>query len=133
MIPPLAPLPLSVFLISFQNLCPGRAFRLPWKGTNHSSEEPGEMNRLTESEKTFFECFEIAATRPYLGYLAGAVLFFVGLAFYSKGMEQDQSRKMLLAGFFFGLSLFEIIESYLAYRLYTIFGKMKSINVGMGE
>jgi uncharacterized membrane protein len=86
------------------------------------------MNHLTESEKTFFECFEIAATRPYLGYLAGAVLFFVGLAFYSKGMEHDQSGKILLAGFFFGLSLFEIIESYLAYRLYMIFDKIGGIS-----
>jgi uncharacterized membrane protein len=96
-----------------------------------TDQERRDMNHLTESEKTFYECFEIAATRPYLGYLAGAVLFFVGLGFYSKGMEQDESRKMLLAGFFFGLGLFEIIESYLAYRLYSIFEKMKSRNVGM--
>ncbi|NNG47521.1 MAG: hypothetical protein HKM86_10470 [Deltaproteobacteria bacterium] len=47
-------------------------------------------------------------------------------------MQNDQSGKVLLAGFFFGLGLFEIIESYLAYRLYTIFEKMKSRNVGMG-
>ena len=89
------------------------------------------MNHLTESEKTFFECFEIAAQRPYLGYLVGAALFFVGLAFYSKGMQNDQSGKVLLAGFFFGLGLFEIVESYLAYRLYTIFEKMKNRDVGM--
>jgi len=84
------------------------------------------MNHMTESEKTFLECFEIAAKRPYLGYLVGAALFFAGMAFYSKGIENDQSGKVLLAGFLFGLGLFEIIESYLAYRLYTIFGKMKN-------
>ena len=84
------------------------------------------MNRLTESEKTFFECFEVAAKRPYLGYLAGAVLFFVGMAFYSKGVQNGQSGKILLAGFLFGLSLFEIVESYLAYRLYVIFEKMRN-------
>ena len=82
------------------------------------------MNHLTESEKTFFECFEIAAKRPYLGYLVGAALFFAGMSLYSRGMENDQTGKILLAGFLFGLSLFEIVESYLAYRLYTIFGKM---------
>lgn len=84
------------------------------------------MNHLTESEKTFFECFEIAAKRPYLGYLVGAALFFAGMSLYSRGMENDQTGKILLAGFLFGLSLFEIVESYLAYRLYTIFGKMKN-------
>ena len=84
------------------------------------------MNHLTESEKTFFECFEIAAKRPYLGYLVGAALFFAGMSLYSRGMENDQTGKILLAGFLFGLSLFEIVESYLAYRLYTIFGKMKT-------
>ncbi|UCD48119.1 MAG: hypothetical protein JSV28_04910 [Deltaproteobacteria bacterium] len=89
--------------------------------------EKQEMDPLTESEKTFFESFVIVAKRPYLGFLAGAVLFFIGLAFYSKGMRQDQSGKILLAGIFFGWSLFEIIESYLAYRLYTIFEKMKSL------
>lgn len=83
------------------------------------------MDPLTESEKTFFECFEIAAKRPYLGYLVGAALFFAGLAFYTKGVRTDRSGRLLLAGFFFGLSLFEIIESYLAYRLYGIFEKMK--------
>jgi uncharacterized membrane protein len=91
-------------------------------------QERREMNHLTESEKTFLECFEIAATRPYLGYLAGAVLFFIGLSLYSKGMEHDESGKILLAGFLFGLGLFEIIESYLAYRLYTIFDKMGGIS-----
>lgn len=85
------------------------------------------MDHLTESEKTFLEGFVIVAKRPYLGFFAGAVLFFIGLAFYSKGMRQDQSGKILLAGIFFGCSLFEIIESYLAYRLYTIFEKMKSL------
>jgi len=89
------------------------------------------MNHLTESEKTFFECFEIAAKRPYLGYLVGAALCFVGMTFYSKGVQNDQSGKILLAGFLFGLGIFEIIESYLAYRLYMIFEKMKSQNVGM--
>ncbi len=84
------------------------------------------MNPLTESEKTFLECFEIAAKRPYLGYLVGAALFFAGMAFYTKGVRNGQSGKLLLAGFCFGLSLFEIIESYLAYRLYGIFEKMKS-------
>ncbi len=86
------------------------------------------MNPLTESEKTFFECFEIAAKRPYLGYFVGAALFFFGMAFYSKGVQNDQSGKVLLGGFFFGLSFFEIVESYLAYRLFTIFEKMKSRN-----
>ena len=84
------------------------------------------MNPLTESEKTFFECFEIAAKRPYLGYFVGAALFFFGMAFYSKGVQNDQSGKVLLAGFFFGLSFFEIVESYLAYRLYMIFEKVKN-------
>ncbi|MGA7104732.1 MAG: hypothetical protein WBX49_05250 [Candidatus Deferrimicrobiaceae bacterium] len=83
------------------------------------------MNHLTESEKTLFESFEFVAKRPYLGMLAGGVLFFVGLWFYSKGMQNDQSDKILLAGFFFGLGIFEIIESYLAYRLFSIFEKMK--------
>ena len=86
------------------------------------------MNPLTESEKTFFECFEIVATRPYLGYLAGAVLFLAGSVFYSKGMENEETGKILLAGFLFGLGLFEILESYLAYRLYTIFDKMGGIS-----
>jgi len=86
------------------------------------------MDNLAESEKTFLESFVIVAKRPYLGYLAGALLFFIGLAFYSRGMQHDQSGKILLAGIFFGCSLFEIIESYLAYRLYTIFMKIKSIN-----
>lgn len=84
------------------------------------------MNRLTESEKAFFECFEMVAKRPYLGFLAGAALFIIGLVFYSKGMRHDQPDRMMLAGFFFGLGLFEIIESYLAYRLYGVFEKMKS-------
>ena len=83
------------------------------------------MNRLTESEKTLFESFEFVAKRPYLGMLAGAMLFFVGLWFYSSGMRDDQSGKILLAGFFFGLGIFEIIESYLAYRVFAIFEKMK--------
>lgn len=84
------------------------------------------MDPLTDSEKTFFECFEIAAKRPYLGYLAGAALFFIGMVLYSNGMKNDQSGKILLGGFLFGLSLFEIIESYLAYRLLGIFEKMKT-------
>jgi uncharacterized membrane protein len=83
------------------------------------------MDRLTESEKTLFESFEFAAKRPYLGMLAGAMLFFVGLWFYSKGMRNDESGKVLLAGFFFGLGIFEIIESYLAYRIFAIFEKIK--------
>lgn len=86
------------------------------------------MDHLTESDKTFFECFEIVAKRPYLGFLAGVVLFFIGLHFYSKGMKYDQSGKILLAGICFGLSLFEILEAYLAYRLYIIFEKMKNRN-----
>jgi len=91
--------------------------------------ERQEMNPLTESEKTFLECFEIVAKRPYLGFLAGVVLFSIGMALYSKGLRNNQPSKILLAGFFFGLSLFEIMESYLAYRLYSIFEKMKSRNV----
>ncbi|MGB3398904.1 MAG: hypothetical protein WBA34_01890 [Candidatus Deferrimicrobiaceae bacterium] len=83
------------------------------------------MDPLTESEKTLFESFEFVAKRPYLGMLAGGVLFSVGLWFYSKGMQNDQSDKILLAGFFFGVGIFEIIESYLAFRLYAIFEKMK--------
>ena len=83
------------------------------------------MNPLTESEKTFLECFEIVGKRPYLGYLVGVVLFFIGSALYSSGMRNDQPGRILLAGFFLGSALFEIIESYLAYRLYSIFEKMK--------
>jgi uncharacterized membrane protein len=83
------------------------------------------MDHLTESEKTLFESFEFVAKRPYLGMLAGAMLFFVGLWFYSKGMRNDQSGRVLLAGFFFGLGIFEIIESYLAFRIFAIFEKMK--------
>ena len=87
-----------------------------------------EMDHLTESEKKFWESFALVAKRPYLGFLAGAVLFFIGLALYSGGMRDGQSGKVLLAGVFFGWSLFEIIESYLAYRLYSILEKMKSID-----
>jgi len=83
------------------------------------------MDHLTESEKTLFESFAFVAKRPYLGMLAGAMLFFVGLWFYSKGMRNDQSGRVLLAGFFFGLGIFEIIESYLAFRIFAIFEKMK--------
>ncbi|HSQ53703.1 MAG TPA: hypothetical protein VLM86_00335 [Candidatus Bathyarchaeia archaeon] len=83
------------------------------------------MDHLTESEKTLFESFEFVAKRPYLGMLAGAMLFFVGLWFYSKGMRNDQPGRVLLAGFFFGLGIFEIIESYLAFRIFAIFEKMK--------
>jgi uncharacterized membrane protein len=83
------------------------------------------MDHLTESEKTLFESFEFVAKRPYLGMLAGAMLLFVGRWVYSKGMRNDQSDKVLLAGFFFGLGIFEIIESYLAYRIFAIFEKMK--------
>jgi hypothetical protein len=97
--------------------------------TQNQMRERPEMNPLTESEKTFLECFEIIAKRPYLGFLAGVVLFFIGMALYSKGMQNDQPGKILLAGFFFGLGLFEIMESYLAYRLYSIFEKTKSRNV----
>jgi hypothetical protein len=87
------------------------------------------MSPLTESEKTFLECFKIVAKRPYLGFLAGVVFSLIGMALYSKGMRNDQPGKILLAGFFFGLGLFEIMESYLAYRLYSIFEKMKSRSV----
>lgn len=83
------------------------------------------MDRLTESEKTFFECFEIVAKRPYLGALAGAALFFIGYALYCRGMEHDQPNRILLGGFFFGLGLFETLESYLAFRLYGIFEKLR--------
>ena len=83
------------------------------------------MDHLTESEKTIFESFAFVAKRPYLGMLAGGALFFVGLWLYSQGMQNDRSDKILLAGFFFGVGIFEIIESYLAYRLYAIFEKMK--------
>jgi len=83
------------------------------------------MDHLRESEKTLFESFEFVAKRPYLGMLAGAMLFFVGLWFYSEGMRNDQSGRVLLAGFFFGLGIFEIIESYLAFRIFAIFEKMK--------
>jgi uncharacterized membrane protein len=93
---------------------------------NRSFEERREMDHLTESERTFFESFAFVAKRPYLGMLAGMVLFFVGLWFYSLGMQDDQSDKILLAGFFFGLGIFEIVESYLAFRIYAIFEKMKS-------
>lgn len=84
------------------------------------------MDHLTESEKTFLECFEIVGKRPYLGYLAGVVLFFIGSALYSSGMQNDRPGRILLAGIFLGSAFFEIIESYLAYRLYSIIGKMKS-------
>lgn len=84
------------------------------------------MEHLTESERTLFESFEFVAKRPYLGMLAGAVLFFVGLWFYSQGMRHDRSGRILLAGFFFGLAIFEIVESYLACRLFAIFEKMKA-------
>jgi len=82
------------------------------------------MNPLTESEKTFLECFQIVGKRPYLGFLAALVLFIIGSALYSSGMKNDQPGKILLSGLFFGWSLFEIIESYLVFRLYTIFEKM---------
>ncbi len=97
--------------------------------TEKQTRERNGMEHLTESEKTFLESFTIVAKRPYLGYLAGAVLFFIGLALYARGMRHDQSGKILLAGIFFGWSLFEIIESYLAYRLYGIFQKMKSLGI----
>ncbi|NIO57695.1 MAG: hypothetical protein GTO00_10640 [Deltaproteobacteria bacterium] len=80
---------------------------------------------LTDSEKVFYECFEMVAKRPYLGYLVGIALFFIGLGLYSKGMRLDQSGKILLGGLFIGVSLFEIIESYILYRLYTIIEKRK--------
>ena len=83
------------------------------------------MDHLTESEKTIFESFAFVAKRPYLGMLAGGALFFVGLWLYSQGMQNDRSDKILLAGFFFGVGIFEIIESYLAFRLFAIFEKMK--------
>ena len=83
------------------------------------------MDHLTESEKTIFESFAFVAKRPYLGMIAGGALFFVGLWLYSQGMQNDRSDKILLAGFFFGVGIFEIIESYLAFRLFAIFEKMK--------
>jgi hypothetical protein len=86
------------------------------------------MDHLTESEKTFLESFVVVAKRPYLGFLAGGVLFFIGLVLHSGGMREGRSGKVLLAGVFFGWSLFEIIESYLAYRLYSILEKLKSVN-----
>src|SRR3990170_4757475 len=108
---------------------PGCAIRYHGIRTENRMQECQEMNSLTESDKTFLECFEIVAKRPYMGFLAGVVLFSIGMALYSKGLRNDQPSKILLAGFFFGLSLFEIMESYLAYRLYSIFEKMKSRNV----
>lgn len=83
------------------------------------------MRHLTESEKTLFESFEFVAKRPYLGMVAGGILFLAGLWFHSEGLRRDQSYKVLLAGVLFGLGIFEIIESYLAYRLYGIIEKMK--------
>ena len=59
---------------------PGCAIRYHGIRTENQMRERQEMNPLTESEKTFLECFEI-------------------------------------------------MESYLAYRLYSIFEKMKSRNV----
>ncbi len=83
------------------------------------------MEHLTESDKTFLTCFEIVGKRPYLGYLVGAALFFIGSALYSSGMRNDQPWKILLAGIFYGSAFFEIIESYLVYRLYAILEKLK--------
>jgi len=84
------------------------------------------MDPLTESEKTFFEAFEAVARRPYLGYLAGAVLFFIGSALYSNGVDSDRPGRILLGGIFLGSAFFEIVESYLAFRLHGILGKMKA-------
>ncbi len=84
------------------------------------------MDHLSESEKTFLACFEIVGKRPYLGYLVGLMLFLIGSALYSSGMENDQPGKILLAGLCYGSAFFEIIESYLAYRLYTILEKTKA-------
>lgn len=81
------------------------------------------MEPLTESEKTFLEAFETVAKKPYLGYLAGAVLFFIGSALYSKGVRNDRSGLILLGGIFYGSAFFEIVESYLAYRLHVILEK----------
>lgn len=83
------------------------------------------MGSLTDSEKALYECFEAVAKRPYLGFIAGVALFFVGLHFYSRGMKLDQSGKVLIGGIFFGLSLFEIIESYILYRVHQVIDKMK--------
>ena len=50
------------------------------------------MNHLTESEKTLFESFEFVAKRPYLGMLAGGVLFFVITSYsihYTKLYDPD--------------------------------------------
>ena len=82
------------------------------------------MDPLTESDRTFLEAFATVAKRPYLGYVAGAALFFVGSALYASGIENDQPGKVLLAGIFYGSAFFEIVESYLAYRLFSIFEKM---------
>jgi len=82
------------------------------------------MDHLTESDKTFLAAFETVGKRPYLGYLAGAVLFFIGSALYSSGMEHDRPGRVLLAGILFGSAFFEIVESYLAYRLCAIIGKI---------
>ncbi len=83
------------------------------------------MEPLTESEKTFLEAFVTVAKRPYLGYLAGAVLFFIGSALYSRGVRGDRQGLVLLAGIFVGSAFFEIVESYLAFRLHNILEKMK--------
>lgn len=82
------------------------------------------MEHLTESDKTFLEAFEAVGKRPYLGYLAGAALFFIGSALYSSGMEHDRPGRILFGGIFYGAAFFEIVESYLAYRIYTILGKI---------
>jgi len=82
------------------------------------------MEPLTESEKTFLEAFVTVAKRPYLGYLAGAVLFFIGSALYSRGVRGDRQGLVLLAGIFVGSAFFEIVESYLAFRLHNILEKM---------
>ena len=81
------------------------------------------MSNLTESEKTFLECFELVAKKPYMGILLGVLFFIVGMALYSKGMKLNQPGKILFAGIFFGLCFFEIIESYILFRLFQIIEK----------
>ena len=39
-------------------------------------------------------------------------------------MEHDRPGRILFGGIFYGAAFFEIVESYLAYRIYTILGKI---------
>ena len=54
------------------------------------------MDHLTESDRTFLEAFATVAKRPYLGYVAGAALFFVGSALYASGIENDQPDRVAI-------------------------------------